>query len=268
METAQPTDILGTREVLRDVVRKLSSQALLFALAVIVVLVAVGATLGPLAIPVGVAILLVFFAALAGYLFVEERRRREHLLSADAGAAVRENDPAAGIAAISNTDSDFALELWTTAGPAGDAQARDVEIAAARQDSYRIGDDITIWFRAARDCHVTLLNLGTSGKLTMLFPNAIHRDNFVRGGELHCIPGPDYGFSYRLAGPAGTERLKAVATLEAGTLLDATSEWATGPFAVHVASAAPRDIEIVRTRAESLPRKAWAEAHWAFTVTD
>lgn len=267
METAEPTDILGTKEVLRDVVRKLSSQALLFALAVIVILVAVGATLGPLAIPVGVAILLVFFAALAGYLFVEERRRREHLLSADAGAAVRENDPAAGIAAISNTDNDFALELWTTAGQAGDAQARDIEIATARRDSYRVGDDITIWFRAARDCHVTLLNLGTSGKLTMLFPNAIHRDNFVRGGDLHCVPGPDYGFSYKLAGPAGTERLKAVATLEAGTLLDAASEWATGPFAVHVASAAPRDIEIVRTRAESLPRTAWAEAHWEFTVT-
>lgn len=103
---------------------------------------------------------------------------------------------------------------------------RDVKVASARwAANYHVGDAIVVCFRATRDCYLTLLNLGTSGRLTIRFPNALYPDNFlyVPASSMKSqvkTPGQDYGFEYRLQGPPGTERLKAIATLDRVQLLE------------------------------------------------
>jgi hypothetical protein len=148
----------------------------------------------------------------------------------------------------------FELEVW----------AEKVDVG--KRSVFRIGDKIRIVFRAGRDCYLTLINLGTSGKLTVLFPNVYCVDNFVIAHRTYAIPGEDYPFDYELTGPQGIERIKAVATVTKRDLLDLELN---APAIFHTADhiAAARDICIVQKRVKKLPGKDWVEASFEFDVT-
>jgi hypothetical protein len=53
----------------------------------------------------------------------------------------------------------------------------------------------------------------------VIFPNKFHRGSFIRAGKTYQVPLPSYGFEFRLQGPAGLERIKAIATLNKISLL-------------------------------------------------
>lgn len=154
----------------------------------------------------------------------------------------------------------FRLELWTAQQDAGPATG------AASPGTYAIGTRIVVHFRATRECYVTLLNVGTSGRLTVLFPNALHPDDHILPGRTYDIPGPGDGFEYEISGPAGTETLKAVATLEKVPLLDTQFAQDGSLFRTVSATAAARDIAIVQKRAATLDRANVAECECRFQV--
>ncbi len=261
-QSSNPADPIGAKQVLTEVARKLSSQALLFGLAVIVLLVATW-HLDAGRLPLVGAILVVFVVAMAGYLFFEQKRRQEHGATAEAGILLRDT-----VKAISNPAGGFAIELWT-ASTSGAAASREVEIVHAdKERKYLVGDSIVVRFRTTSDCYLTLLNVGTSGKLTILFPNALHPDNFVRAGDLHQIPDRGDGFEYRLGGPPGTERLKAIATLTRTQLLATDFSPDGALFETRSPTAAARDISIVKTKVEGMPPESWAETTCQFSVSD
>ena len=80
--------------------------------------------------------------------------------------------------------------------------------------SFKIGEVISIGVRVNRDAYVTLVDLGTSGQVTVLYPNRFHSRNRVRGGEDVLIPPPDGGFALTVQGPEGLEQIRAIATEE------------------------------------------------------
>jgi hypothetical protein len=252
-------DVFGTAEVLKLVAQKLASQSLLFGMAVVVVLAGVSLS-GRAALPLVLAILFVFTAALAGYLFVEQKNK------------VKRGDPSTmnrlnggKMKDISNPDSEFRVELWTAPAPAGGA--RDIVVAARKQKAaYRLGQNIVVGFRASRDCHLTLLNIGTSGKLAVLFPNSLHPDNFIQAGRDYRIPDAGDDFEYQLQGPPGVERLKAVATLNPVALLESNFAPDGSLFRTVDAASGARDIGVVRSRISSVPKNAWAEGECEFAV--
>lgn len=267
-------DPIGARDLLPLVVEKLSSQALLFGLAIVVIVAALSWLLrdnASLLFPVLALVLVVFIFASVGYLFVEQRQR------------VSEGEPAAArqvlggkMAMIENPQQAFEIELWTQAKAT--AAARDIGIvpqeptgedspfAEADGHSYAIGDKVLVNFRSTRDCYLTLLNIGTSGKLTILFPNAIYPDNHVPANQLVTIPGEGYGFDYQLQGPPGVERLKAVATLQPVQLLESNFSADGTVFTTREGGAAARDIATIRQTVEKLPGAEWAEATGEFSV--
>jgi hypothetical protein len=254
-------DPLAMTAVLPDVVKKLSSQSLLFGLAAMVLILAgwyLFGTQGAVAI---VIIFLVFALALSGYLFVESRR------GADSGGLDWIERSGGGAASSAGAAArDFAIELWTAPAGAGRAASRDIGVVPDAAGAYRIGDPIVINFRATRDCYLTLLNLGTSGRLTVLFPNARQPDNFVGANRLYAIPDSASGFEFRLQGPPGTERLKAIATLSKVTLLESQFTAEGALFDARSASAAPRDIAAVERGVAALKPADWAEATARFAV--
>ncbi len=79
------------------------------------------------------------------------------------------------------------------------------------QQSYLPGDPIEFSFRTDRDCYLTLLDVATEGVIRVIFPNKYHLDNYIQAGRTYNIPG-NYGFEMRVTGPAGIERVKAIAT--------------------------------------------------------
>ena len=57
---------------------------------------------------------------------------------------------------------------------------------------YRIGECITLCFRCERDGYLTVIDVGTSGAIKIIFPNYWHSHNLLRAGETHMIPQSGY----------------------------------------------------------------------------
>lgn len=136
-------------------------------------------------------------------------RRR---LEANASSSGLANAPSSALASASTSTlanastSPFSVELWT----ADQRTAAANQTEAGSQADYPIGARIVVRFRANRDCYLTLLNIGTSGKLTVLFPNALHSDDRILKGRIYEIPSREDEFEYAITGPPGVEILKAI----------------------------------------------------------
>jgi hypothetical protein len=97
--------------------------------------------------------------------------------------------------------------------PAGGGEPLRVKVWTDKA-AFRLGDNIRFGLRVNRDAYVTLVNIGTSGDVTVIFPNRFHPDHFVRGGQDVLIPPADSGFTLTVQPPAGLEQVRAIATEE------------------------------------------------------
>ncbi|MBM3300702.1 MAG: caspase family protein, partial [Deltaproteobacteria bacterium] len=89
-------------------------------------------------------------------------------------------------------------------------------------DRYNVnpGDSLTLTFRANKDCYLTIMDMGTSGRIIRLWPNEYSgQNNFVPANSPRSFPSPADGFKYAIAGPNGVERIIAYATTEKGKIL-------------------------------------------------
>lgn len=81
--------------------------------------------------------------------------------------------------------------------------------------SLRLGDAVRFGFRANRPCRVTLINIGTTGNVNVVLPNAWRGNAEVQGDRLYFLPGPDFPeFEYVLGGHPGQEQMIALASLD------------------------------------------------------
>ena len=166
------------------------------------------------------------------------------------------------LSGIKQAKSIFRTEIWTAKSTEGIKGARDIKIIPKK---YMIGDRIVVCFRSDRDCYLTLFNIGTSGKLTILFPNYLFQNNFTRADRIYVIPGDEYPFEYELSGPPGVEKIKAIATASKLNLMDFEFSKEECFHSVK-SSVAARDISIVAKRMGEMPVDSWAEAICEFEV--
>ena len=82
------------------------------------------------------------------------------------------------------------------------------------KDEYKVGEDVIIQFKADKDCYLALIDIGTSGKTIILFPNKWHSDNKIEKDKIYAIPPIGSDFSYRVLLPAGVEHIKALASVD------------------------------------------------------
>ena len=261
-----PNDLFGNKELLQLVVKKLSSQALLFSLAIVVVLVTSYVISSQLfnkpGYPIIAAILFVFLVATFGYLFVEQKRKAEQGDEATMSQLLEK------LNVIRNSAEAFSVQVWTTPAAETAAVSRDIKVVpSGKRAEYRIGDKVRVHFRANRDGYLTLLNVGTSGKLTILFPNMLHRDNFVYANKEYEIPSQEYGFEYELQGPPGVEveshRYDAkVELLESQFAPDGSL------FRTVMPTAAARDIGIIKSRLRRFQQMRGLRGHVSFTLAN
>ena len=167
------------------------------------------------------------------------------------------------LSGIKQAKSTFGIELWTAKKAEGIKDVRDIKILARKY--YKIDDRIVVYFRSDMDCYLTLFNIGTSGKLTILFPNYLFQNNFITANKIYAIPGEEYPFEYELSGPSGVEKIKAIATTSKRNLVDFDFSKADFFHSVERGIAA-RDISIVAKKMEEVPLDSWAEAMCEFEV--
>jgi len=91
-------------------------------------------------------------------------------------------------------NSAFKVKLWTD------------------KSQYLIDDPIHFYFETEKDCFVNLINVGSSGNITVLFPNRYHSNNLIKAGVKYKIPGESYPFGLVVQPPPGNERVYAIAS--------------------------------------------------------
>jgi Domain of unknown function (DUF4384) len=115
---------------------------------------------------------------------------------------------------------------------------------------YRVGESVTLRVEASRDGFLTLVNVGTSGKLTVLFPNRFSPTHEVKAGKIYAIPEPKDNYELVLQGPAGSELVYALFTLRPMKFVETDFSGTTQIFPSITQGAAnlTRDINVVVKR--------------------
>ncbi|HMK36849.1 MAG TPA: DUF4384 domain-containing protein [Desulfomonilaceae bacterium] len=80
--------------------------------------------------------------------------------------------------------------------------------------AYNLSEPVYFTFTADRDCYVAIVDIGTSGKMTLLFPNKWHPNNKIEKGKTYRIPPENSDFVYRVTGPTGQEHIKVIASVD------------------------------------------------------
>jgi serine/threonine protein kinase len=117
----------------------------------------------------------------------------------------------------------------------------------------RTGDLVRLEVTADADGYLTVLNLGSSGEMKVVFPNPLARDNRLRAGQAQRL-------TVKLTPPAGTDRAAIIWTEQPGALTPA--EWRERIEAGQVASLPPaestRGMDFVLHEAGEQTRSGWA----------
>lgn len=95
---------------------------------------------------------------------------------------------------------------------------------SAGKERFQLGEMITFTAEPDKDCYLYIFDIGTSGKIHLLFPNKMQPQNFVEAGDEIKIE------NIRVGAPTGTETVKALATLDSlsyGELLESSGSPAT-----------------------------------------
>jgi len=149
---------------------------------------------------------------------------------------------------IQSTVKPFKIELFTAEGKPG----------------YNAGEKVNFVFKTYRDCYLTLIDIGTSGKVTQLFPNKWHESNKVEKGKEYRVPPADSAFVFKVEGPNGREFVKAIATLSPLKSIEKAELKGSGNFSEIVQPQVV--LKDISTELASQDAKSWTEAEISFTI--
>jgi hypothetical protein len=174
-------------------------------------------------------------------------------------------DKLLGLSLRSAANVKLHVALWTASEPALDfrpvacatpslepARDRQAVPEPAPVAVLRTGDLVRLEVRADTEGYLTLLNLGSSGQLKVVFPNPLARDTRIRSGQSHRL-------TVKLAPPAGMDRAVVIWTRQLSALTPA--EWRSRIEAGEAVSPAPavstRDLDFVLHEASGESGEDW-----------
>ena len=149
--------------------------------------------------------------------------------------------------------------------PAGTAWPAPGLRIAAGKPHYRLGEPVSIHVASPTPCYLTLLNIGTSGKVRVLLPNAAQPRNLLPAGRTVVFPGAASGLRLTPMGPAGIETVTAICTADNRPVLPADLSYGRSGFAAldGAGGSVARDLAVVAAK----PARRAATATAGFLVT-
>src|SRR5262245_11239045 len=123
-------------------------------------------------------------------------------------------------AAYAETTEDLARDLVPSQKPmyqlgGSGGEEHGVEAWVDNPDLvYRVGQHLKVYVRPHQTSYITVLNVGSSGKVAVIFPNFYQQDAKVHAGQTIAIPAETAGWRIDVAGPPGVEIIKVIATRE------------------------------------------------------
>ncbi|ADH62139.1 PEGA domain protein [Allomeiothermus silvanus DSM 9946] len=129
----------------------------------------------------------------------------------------------------------------------------DKDPGKSGNSSYRIGENITIYAQVNQDAYVYLFNINADGKIDLILPNHLSRDNFMRAGETRRFPPQGANYQFTISGPEGQDQVLAVASKQPLSLAD-IADVERGQVRVQGAENLARALSIVVT---PIPQQNW-----------
>lgn len=111
--------------------------------------------------------------------------------------------------------------------------ASDLEVTAwvdHENNTYMAGDKVILSIKPNKDAYLTILDVGTSGKVHIIFPNQYQKNNKVMANQIVNVPGENAHFDFKVGGPAGAELIKVIATTSAKPLINPSQTSPAGPY--------------------------------------
>ncbi|SMH31934.1 DUF4384 domain-containing protein [Azospirillum agricola] len=135
-------------------------------------------------------------------------------------------------------------------------------------NSYKPGEFLELTVQTNKEAYITVVDVGTSGKVHIVYPNQFQTDNRVRPNKPVRIPSGGDDFALKVGGPAGTEVLKIIATTSPQPLFPAGQLASAGPFKAYKGggAAAAKDLETVLR--QNAAGNAWAEYTKIIRIAD
>jgi hypothetical protein len=82
------------------------------------------------------------------------------------------------------------------------------------EHAYVVGQQLKVFVRPRQTAYITVLNVGTSGRVAVIFPNFHQRNMRVRAGQTVSIPANGARWKIDIVGPPGIEVIKIIASRE------------------------------------------------------
>ena len=125
------------------------------------------------------------------------------------------------------------------------------------------GEEVKIFYQANRNCYIYIFSIAADGSVTLLLPNSMNQENFIKAGRTYEFP--EAGSPIRLKAqflpafphPMAEERIKVIATKEKEELIPLG--FREGMFKVYDAKSTGMISDLVR-RLNQLDPADWAEA--------
>ncbi len=136
---------------------------------------------------------------------------------------------------------------------------------ASRSGKFCIGEEAEFTFTSSQDAYLTIIDIGTSGKVHVIFPNKRHKDNKVKAGKKYRIPVKGSDFVFKVRGPEGVNYIKAIGTLKPFRCFpDEALLYGKGPFPeLRDPVKAVKDLAVELRKQDA---KGWTEAETNFTI--
>ena len=144
------------------------------------------------------------------------------------------------------TTRDLSIEQRPVADVVAPASSLKVDVwVDSRDQSYRPGDSVKITVRANEDAYVSIINVGSSGKSHVIFPNKIDRHNKVTAHQVLELPSSD-AYRFAVGGPPGLDLIKVIATKKPHRITADNQLAEAGHFQSYQGSAASlaRDLSV------------------------
>ena len=128
---------------------------------------------------------------------------------------------------------------------------------------------IRIHASSERAGYLTVVDLGTDDKVTVLFPNAFHRDNRIQANAEFTFPTDAMDFEFQAQEPAGRGMVRAFLTPAPLDLPTDAQGFVTGdvPLADRIAAAVRTAAGTVAGTSDAIRLDSWGTASLVYDIT-
>jgi hypothetical protein len=131
------------------------------------------------------------------------------------------------------------------------------------------GEEVTILYQTSVDCYIHIFSIGADNSVTLLFPNSLEKDNFIKGNTGRVFPPDSFPFKLRaqvlpgMKGQRSQEKVKLIATRHKEILLE--RGFSEGLFKVFDVRSTGMVGDLAR-KLNQLEPADWGEAVAVYTI--